>query len=194
MPFHPSSDYPLPVWEIRLNRLSIQTRSLLHSPRGLLQQFQWEADELLRIFDEDESYDVFQPYDIPRLSGLHDSQRRWSIAMILEHLSLTIPDYSQIIAHLSKGIVPRGNFDPDQYQPDAAIGNEARDLFEEARQIFADQITSILETSGGLRSINRFAHAWYGPLTARQWQALALQQLVIHRRQAQKIIAMMGVA
>jgi hypothetical protein len=184
----------LPTWEVRLRRLSIQTRAWLHSPRSILQQFHREGDELLRIYDQDESYDVFQPYDIPRISGLPDSQCRWSIAMILEHLSLSTHDYSRIIANLNQGLVPRGNFDPEQYQPNPSIGTEVRELFVDSIWSFATQVESILESSGGLNSINRFAHAWYGPLTARQWQGLALQQLVIHRRQAQKIIAMMGVA
>jgi len=190
----PPQSPELPSWEIQLSRLSILSRAFIYSSQGLLQQINWETEELLRIYDEDESYDVFQPYLIPRISGLPSSNRHWSIAMILEHLSLATFDYARIIESLNKGVTPRGMFDPQQYWPTKSIGTEVREQFLEAQNYYVSQIESVLKSSGRLNAQHRFSHVWFGPLKSQQWHALVGQRLVIHRRQAQKIIALMGVA
>lgn len=189
-----SSINEIPPFEIQYARFWIKTRSLLFNEQKLLEQFKIETDELLRIYDQDESYDVFRPYPIPRITGLSDSARRWSIAMILEFLTLVVSDYIRIVESLNRGVAPKGMFELDLYQPNASVGPEIRELYVESIEVYIQLINSQLQHVGRLDTSTYFSHGWYGQLNARQWNASAPFQASVCRRHAQKVIALMGVA
>ncbi len=155
--------------------------------------FQSETEALIRIFDEDNGYDVFESLLIPRVMGIEDSSRRWSVAMVLEHLCLTNADIHKAVGSLSAGIVPRGEVDVALYKPDPEIGIDVRERLLSINAEYGLLIQSLLESAGRLRRKPMFRHPWFGYLSAHQWHVLAALHQRIHRRQAQKIVAMLGV-
>lgn len=174
-------------------KFALNSLSVILSDRQSLKLFQGETEELIRIFDEDNGYDVFESLLIPRVVGIEDSSRRWSVAMVLEHLCLTNTDMHKAIASLSAGIVPRGEIDVALYKPDPEIGIDVRERLLSINAEYSRLIQTLLESAGRLRRKPRYRHPSFGDLSAHQWHVLAALHQRIHRRQAQKIVAMLGV-
>ena len=89
---------------------------------------------MTRIAEDDESYDVFQTLLIPRVIGIEDSSRNWSVAMVLEHLCLTNAEMTIAVDSLSRGIVPKGEVDIALYKPDPDVGMAVFDRFRDVNQ------------------------------------------------------------
>ena len=113
--------------------------------------------------------------------------------MTLEHLCLTSADMLTIVKALVGGVVPHGELDIADYKPSPDVGYEVLDQFERVEREYCGTIEELLNSQGSLRSAVRYSHPWFGPLSAHQWHSLAAVHHQIHRRQMQKIIAMLGV-
>lgn len=154
---------------------------------------QRETDELVRIASEDESYDVFEQVLVPRMTGIEDSSRNWSVMMILEHLCMTNRDMLTAIKALADGVVPRGEIDISLYKPSSEIGFEVIEEFCKLNDEYVRTIEGLLGNRGNLSTAERFAHPWFGRLNAHQWHVLAAVHQRTHRKQAQRMIAVLGV-
>ena len=183
----------LPKHEQVILNILFKTGTAFCSDARALRSFKRESATLMRITENDESYDVFEPLLIPRVIGIEDSSRNWSIAMILEHLCLTNTEMMIAAGSLSKGIVPKGEVDIALYKPDSDVGVDVFERFRETNRKYVELIESLLGSRKRLPSHPRFPHPWFGELNAHQWHCLAAAHQTIHRRQAQKIVAMLGV-
>jgi len=183
----------LPTVERQLLDLALKAGGLVMSDNLALKLFRRESNLLCRFAEGDESYDPFQQLVIPRVIGIEDSSRNWSVMMVLEHLCLANRDMLTATKALSEGIVPRGEVDIALYKPSPDIGFEVLDQYRILCDEYCLTIERLIETRGRLQTAARFRHPWFGPLNAHQWHSLAAFHQWIHRRQAQKIIAMLGV-
>ena len=184
----------LPGFENFILNGLFKTGSALMSDKRAVKIFEREAAELYRMVnEEDESYDIFQPLLIPRVIGIEDSSRNWSVMMILDHLNAVNLDFLKIVNALTSGIVPRGEIDVALYKPSRELDYDTIVQFNEINAQYVQTIEGLIEKHGNLRSIARYAHPWFGPLDAHQWHCLAGIHQRIHRRQATKLIAMLGV-
>jgi len=164
------------------------------SPKSALKAFNREVDLLLRIAnEEDESYDVFQSLDLPRLIGIERSSNHWSIAMVLEHLCMTNRDMLKVIQALLEGVAPRGEVDTALYKPDPDVGDDVFSRYQSLAKEYSHSVESLISSRGSLNSAVRYAHPWFGEIDAHQWNCLCAIHQRLHRRQAQKIVAMLGV-
>ncbi len=169
--------------------------SALWTDKFALRMFRRGTKELLHLASgEDESYDVFQSLLIPRVIGIEDSSRNWSVMMVLDHLCLTNRDILNVVKSLSDGVVPRGEIDVAMYKPSASLNYDVLDRFREINDEYDDTVARIIQSRGSLQSPARFKHPWFGQLSAHQWHCLAMVHQRIHRRHMLKIIAMLGVA
>jgi hypothetical protein len=183
----------LPGLEKYFVKFGFRAFANLCSDRMALRMFEKETRELVRIYEEDESYDVFDEKLIPRVIGIEDSSRRWSIAMVMEHLTMALGEMTLAVDSLSSGIVPHGEIDVALYKPDADIGTDVIFRFQDATDRYVTLIQDLLESHERLSFHPKFSHPWFGDLGAHQWHVLAAVHQRIHRRQAQKIVAMLGV-
>ena len=183
----------LPALERATLNIAFKTAAAVFSDRQALRLLRRDSAELLRLADEDESYDVFQVLVIPRVIGIEDSSRNWSVLMVLEHLCLTNHDMLEIIKALVDGIVPRGEVDVAMYKPAPNIGYDVLDRFRDLTQVYVATVEQLLESRGNLETSARYRHPWFGRLNAHQWHCLAAVHQRIHRRQMQKLVAMLGV-
>ena len=165
--------------------------TLAMSDRSAIKLFNNESDRLLQFADPGgESYDVSDEVLIPRLIGIEDSSRNWSVLMVLEHLCMTNRDMLIGVNSLVDGNTPEFAAKVQDYKPSRDVGFDVIERYQQICSDYVDSIDSLLRSRGNLRSSVRFAHPWFGPLDAHQWHCLVVHQR-IHRRQAQKIITML---
>ena len=121
---------------------------------------------------------------IPRLRGLEDSSRFWSVWMTLEHLRITNTIFTGAILMLSRGKVPEREASTAAVKPGADVSAEVEAAFENSCDAFLSKIAAVAD----LKTQAKYAHPWFGPLDAAGWHALAATHMAIHRAQIAKII------
>ena len=121
---------------------------------------------------------------IPRLRGLEDSSRHWSVWMTLDHLRITNEAFRNVLDCLAKNITPPGvaSIAAVKPSPDASAG-----VLQEYRQSCSDVLTVIAENPNFDSSV-KFSHPWFGPMNAEGWHLLAGLHTSIHRKQIEAIL------
>lgn len=125
---------------------------------------------------------------IPRLRGLEDSSRYWSVWMVLDHLRIVNSQVAMVIASLLRGVVPQGKADTAAVKPSIEVGAGVVDQYEHS----CDRIQRIAESAKTLRTGVRFAHPWFGSLDAAEWHGMTGMHLAIHRKQIEQILRRMS--
>jgi hypothetical protein len=123
---------------------------------------------------------------IPRLQGLEDSSRYWSVAMTLQHLIIVNTRMKSVIAGLSKGVTPNragstADVKPSNDVNPATIATE----YEDASRQFVETISSINLASSPKVT---YAHPWFGQLNATEWLLFAPLHQHVHKKQITEII------
>ncbi len=122
---------------------------------------------------------------IPRLRGLEDSSRYWSIWMTLDHLRITNLAFANVIRELSEGRIPPGKADTAAVKPSLESGPETEHAYEKS----CDKLMALVESIGELQTQPKYTHPWFGPMNAGAWIALTGLHTGIHRLQISKILA-----
>ena len=120
---------------------------------------------------------------VPRLRGLEDSSRYWSLWMTLDHLRITNLAFAKIIVSLAGGKVPEMVVSTANVKPDPAVDGAVEEAFEESCDLLVRAVSKL----GELKSEAKLAHPWFGPLDAYGWLALAALHMGIHRAQIDAI-------
>lgn len=153
-----------------------QTASAFESERGIIAElYQGRKESVLRT-----------RVMIPRLRGLEDSSRYWSVLMTLDHLRIVNREIGRVIDSLSREIVPEGAASTAAVKPSPDVGPEVIGAYEAS----CDGLGSIVAASQDLRSRVRYAHPWFGPLDAAGWHVMAAVHMGIHRHQIGRILQM----
>lgn len=121
---------------------------------------------------------------IPRLRGLEDSSRCWSVYMTLEHLRIVNTAIAGVIGALTQGHIPPGQSNTAAVKPGDGIGPEVVAEYERSCDVLLAQVAAHPD----LKSKARYAHPWFGPLDAAGWHAMAAMHLGIHRAQIERIL------
>lgn len=185
----------IPAFERFALNAGLKTAAALMTDKFVLRRIQSDAKVILDMAEcESQSYDVTDPIVTPRVIGIEDSSRNWSVLMVLEHLCLVNTELTKLVAALVDGIVPKGEIDIALYKPSDEIGYDVIPRFENVTNDYAIMVTGLINKHGNLNLPARYPHPWFGSLNAHQWHCLVAAHQKIHRRQLQKIIAMLGVA
>ncbi len=121
---------------------------------------------------------------IPRIAGMEDSSRDWSVYMTLEHLVIVSAGVSGLIRRLCAGREIPGSVRIQDVKPDEGAGPEQADALEDTVLRYGEEVAAHPD----LRSAKRHPHPWFGPLNALQWHALAAVHNRIHRAQIEQIL------
>lgn len=127
---------------------------------------------------------------VPRLTGLEDSSRYWSVAMAIEHLAIVGNGITQVILDLSTSggtkRQPRGTADvkPD---PNVDVASTIAN-FQQMTDRFLSETKSIDVNAFPSAT---FPHPWFGQLNAHGWLTLAGMHQRIHRKQIEKIVSLL---
>lgn len=121
---------------------------------------------------------------VPRLRGLEDSSRDWSVSMTIDHLRITNEAFGGIIQCLARNEIPPGVASIAAVKPSPAPSEV---VWEEYKRSCSDLLTAIAENPN-LNTRLKFAHPWFGPLDAEGWHLLAGLHMGIHRKQIKAIL------
>lgn len=136
------------------------------------------------LSDEDASRRVL----IPRLRGLEDSSRNWSVWMTLDHLRITNLVFAGVMESLAKGVVPARAASTAAVKPEASVDGGVIAAFEQS----CDAVLAVTKGRTNSRTAARYAHPWFGPLDESEWHALAAFHMRLHLRQIERILKGLG--
>ena len=122
---------------------------------------------------------------IPRIPGLEDSSRYWSVWMTLDHLRIVHESLAHLIGELAREVTRPGAASTAAVKPNADVGPEVVAAFEAS----CDALASAIAASPNLNTQARYPHPWFGPLNATGWHALVGAHMSIHRVQIERILA-----
>lgn len=173
----------LPGPELFIARRLFAWKRCFGSREGFSRQFESERasirDLVAAIPEELKSRRVL----IPRLRGLEDSSRHWSVWMTLDHLRITNEAFAGAIATLAAGKIPPGKADTAAVKPSPSAGPGVEAAYETS----CDDLVAVVAGIADLKTALRFPHPWFGPLNAADWHALSATHLGIHRAQITEI-------
>jgi len=122
---------------------------------------------------------------VPKIRGIEDSSRFWSVLMTIEHLTITGAAMLGIAESLAEGHhiaveVRIEDVKPHQNLSTAHILHH----YEEFLNTYVDRMTYILETD---THMVRHRHPWFWNLSASQWLVLNGMHHLLHLKQIKLI-------
>lgn len=121
---------------------------------------------------------------IPRLRGMEDSSRNWSVLMTLEHVRIVNAGFEQVITLLAQGRVPPHAASTAAVKPSPEAGPKVVEAFVQG----CDSLARTVAALSDLHTSARYRHPWFGSLDAAGWHALAGSHMQLHRRQVESIV------
>jgi hypothetical protein len=177
----------LPAFELFVARMGFRLMRPFISRAGASQRFRAEADRILALARSLNPADAARRVLIPRVRGMEDSSRYWSVYMTLEHLVIVDTGITRTIEALTAGVVPQGTASTAAVKPSTDANADTIDRFEATVRDYLSRIDALPD----LRSQARFAHPWFGQLTALNWHRVAAIHHGIHRKQIERIVQLL---
>ncbi len=128
-----------------------------------------------------------QPVLVPKLKGLEDSSRYWSIHMTLEHLLIVGKHMKHILIELSNDRIPPLKVDIAKVKP---LGSATSiEVLREFKDFFETVNEDIKKNIGNYDSNSKLYHPWLGETPAKKWHWLLGTHQGIHYNQIKHIKA-----
>lgn len=149
-------------------------------------QFDSAASRILEIVTPLDAPSMQKKVLVPRLRGLEDSSRYWSVAMTLEHLVITSAGMANIVVDLTNGRKPALVVDTAKVKPQETFDAEAaKSEFRKMAEATSQKLKT--ETQDRQSKLTH-PHPWFGPFSAHQWHWLVGGHLHIHKAQIREIL------
>lgn len=175
----------LPPVELFIARLLFGLRSRTGTHAAFTQKFVQERQKIAALIQSCDPATGSQRALISRPPGLEDSSRYWSVWMTLDHLRIVHVAFARLIGALRKGQVPPGMASTAAVKPSPDADAAVVAPYEAS----CDALLAAGADADGLKTEARYAHPWFGPMTAWQWYALAGTHMGLHRVQIERILA-----
>lgn len=180
----------LPLFEQFYLNLFFKIDCSIRSDKSALAEFEASSRDILQVVDSNDLGVLSQEILLPRLQGLQDSSRNWSVLMVLDHLATVNKAIMDTIRSLRSGSHPFEEIALANFQPDENAGADAIEKFRETNRRY----WSFAKSHQPLRTGLTHLHPWFGELDGHAWHCLAAAHQKIHRRQIYKILATIGIA
>ncbi len=175
----------LPYPELLAARVLFHSQRMLAS-RGKAQAvFQSEQEAIARLARACGPVKGGQRVLIPRLRGMEDSSRNWSVYMTLDHLRIVNFGCIEAIKSLARGQVPARVASTATVKPAVEVGEEIIGQFEQGCELFRKTLEGIAD----LKTSVRYAHPWFGAIDAAGWHFMAGFHMRLHRKQIEAIVS-----
>lgn len=174
----------IPTIERLVGGSLLKLRRLMGTPSRVTAQFGRERRIIARLYSGPDESALGTRVLIPRLRGLEDSSRFWSIWMTLDHLRIVNDSITGVIGKLTQGRVPEGRASTATVKPCEQVGGDVVGVYEAS----CDRLVQLAASTPKLRTKLRYAHPWFGPLDAAGWHAMAAMHMGIHRAQIERIL------
>ncbi len=159
------------------------------SKQRALKLFLKDADTIIGLVREQAPETVARKYMIPRMVGIEDSSRNWSVLMVIQHLNMANRAMLEIITALVEDRRPQIDVSIADLKPPEMVDR----LVVEDFQLLNQEIEAFVNNQEDLRTEETHPHPWFGELHGHLWLCLAAAHQRIHRRQCRKILTMIGV-
>lgn len=170
--------------ELFVGRMIMTLNRTLGTRKSFERRFAKQRQAIARLITQCRDSDGALPVLIRRCPGMEDSSRNWSVWMTLDHLRIVNGEIAEVIAALSKGVVPGKVASTASVKPSPCVSSGVVRSYE-------DSCDNLLRTAAGIRDLRtsaRYAHPWFGPLDASAWFSLAGGHMAIHRKQVECIL------
>lgn len=175
----------LPAPELWIARVLFALKRRFGSREAFTARFDQERATIRQLLSTSDPAQREEPVLIPRLRGLEDSSRFWSVWMAMEHLRITNSIFSMVIQSLANGQVPTKKASTADVKPRTDLTADVEAAYEAS----CDELLTTVTAISDLKTAAKYAHPWFGPLDAAGWHALTATHMGIHRAQIAKIIA-----
>lgn len=180
----------LPPFEKFYLNIGFKIGTAITSDDRAMQMFDGVSEKILQFIEPVDVGVLSEQILVPRLQGIEDSSRNWSVLMVLEHLNLVNRSINSTIRELHGNRAPFGEVAIADYKPDLDVDAGVIDEFLETNRRYRNFVVS----HKPLRTSIQHYHPWFGFLDGHQWHCLAAVHQRIHSRQIQKILTMHGIA
>ena len=180
----------LPGFEAFYLNFFFKLGTAVTSDQSALASFQLTTEQILSCVNENDANVLSREFTIPRIQGIEESSRHWSVLMVLDHLRQVNEAIRETIRELKSSGQPFQPIRIADFKPDQDVGLEAIDEFQDVNKRYWAFVKSHMPLNTSLT----FRHPWFGELNGHQWHCLAAAHQKIHLRQIYKILAMIGVA
>jgi hypothetical protein len=180
----------LPVIEWAMARYIVMPKLFKTTTKEkALSLFSHESKKIIALIKDLESSKLAERRLVPRLRGLEDSSRYWSIAMTMEHVIIVSDLMREAVVQLSNGNTKLPNVGTADVKPSRDVdAAETINRFETMSQRFIEDASN---ANLDAHPQATHAHPWFGPLNAHKWLVMGGVHENIHRVQIQKIIKLL---
>ena len=175
----------IPALEITLAKLLFAFCRARKTPEWATNHFRAEATTMVNLARTMKPEAANKPVLIPRVVGIEDSSRNWSVLMTLDHLVIVNTAIMEIIEHLAAERLFIRHVSTAAVKPFPEQTLETINRFARTTQMYVERVSRFKT----LASHARHRHPWFGSMDALGWHWLAALHHTVHRRQIQKIIA-----
>lgn len=175
----------LPRIELLVARTVFKLGAPFVSSAGANRRIRAEADRMLELTRSLTPEEAMRRVLIPRLAGLEDSSRYWSVCMTLEHVVIVNTGVGRIIESLAAGRVPERVASTADVKPNPTADVSVIERFEASVR---DYLTRV-DVLPNLKTKETYRHPWFGPLNALNWHRMTALHHRIHRKQIERIVA-----
>ena len=175
----------LPKPELLIAGAIFRYRSWRSSRTKASKHFDLQTEQILQLVRSIDSESGSRRILIPRLAGLEDSSRFWSVFMTLDHLRIVNDAIGNVIRTLIAGQIPPTQASTAALKPSVQVNATIIEAFEKSCQSFEQTVAAAAD----LATTVRYAHPWFGPLDAARWHYLAGFHMALHCKQIQSILS-----
>ena len=174
----------LPFPELLIARVGFRLRRWLTSREKADEAFLTERAAIRNLVERCSPDARARQVLIPRLRGMEDSSRNWSVWMTLDHLRITNDAFTNVIVALCHGQVPLRKASTADVKPSIEQTSDVETAYEASCERFMAAVGAI----SSLETEVKYAHPWFGPLDGAAWHVLAAMHMGIHRAQIGQIV------
>lgn len=175
----------IPPLEVALAKFVFGFMRAVKTREWANRHFHAEATRMVRMARNLTPQAANTPVLIPRVIGIEDSSRNWSVLMTLDHLAIVNSAVIDIIETLAAERLYSRSVSIAAVKPKPAQTLETIERFARTTQNYVERVSQIKS----LLSSTRHRHPWFGPLDALGWHWLATMHHTIHRRQIERIVS-----
>ncbi|HVT74027.1 MAG TPA: DinB family protein [Lacunisphaera sp.] len=178
----------LPPVELFIARRLFRWHGLTTSRAAAAAQVEAEREAIVALARGCTPAAAARPVLIPRLRGMEDSSRHWSVYMTVEHVRIVNAGITGLLQLLPAGRTPPRAASTAAVKPAPGVDGAVVAAFVRGCADLAAAAAAVPDLHAGAR----YAHPWFGPLDAAGWHVLAGFHLRLHRRQIEAIVARLG--
>ncbi|MCH9739448.1 MAG: hypothetical protein K0U38_01215, partial [Epsilonproteobacteria bacterium] len=144
-----------------------------------------EGQKIIQLSSTLNQEQLFRRVLVPKLFGLEDNSRYYSVAMVIEHLFIVGSALQVRIPILSRGKKLNKHVKIEDVKPYKEIDEDVVKKFEIFLSTYREKLEKNIEN---IYIDNTSKHPWFGEFNPKQWSVLGVVHQIVHRRQIEAIL------